>query len=172
LKTLGPKFGAQLKDVIVAIAAADASELAVKVREGHSILLRPFDWLLEPGDLLVSVKAAEGWAGIVAGETQIALDTRISEELAGEGMARDVIRQVQDQRREAGLEMEDRIVLYLGTESEKLRAAIEAHLKYIAGETLTIEWSSQPLTGPDVHRATVKVDGQPLTMELKKAVTK
>jgi isoleucyl-tRNA synthetase len=102
----------------------------------------------------------------------VALDTRITEELAGEGMARDVVRHIQDQRKEAGLEMEDRIALYLGTESEKLRRAIETHKAYIAGETLTVEWSVQPLTGPGVHRATVKVEGQTLTIELKKVTAK
>ena len=66
--------------------------------------------LLEPADLMVSVKAEEGWAGMVARDTQIALDTRITEELSREGMARDVVRHVQEQRKEAGLEMEDRIL--------------------------------------------------------------
>ncbi len=171
MKMLGPKFGARLKDVAAAIAAADAEDLAAKVRACDSIELRcgGDSIQLEPADLLVTVKAAEGWAGLVAGDIHLALDTRITEELSLEGMARDVVRHVQDQRREANLEMEDRIALYLGTESEKLRRAIVAHRDYIAAETLTAEWSAQPLSGPDIHRATVKVDGQALTIELKKA---
>ncbi|MGH7169711.1 MAG: DUF5915 domain-containing protein, partial [Gemmataceae bacterium] len=170
LKTLGSKFGARLKDVIAAIANADPVDLAARVREGVSIELpcAGETILLEPADLIVSVKAAEGWAGMVDHDTQLALDTRITEDLSREGMARDVVRHVQEQRKEASLEMEDRITLYLGTESEKMRAAIEAHRDYIAAETLTVEWSMQPLAGPDVHRATVKVDGQPLTIELRR----
>jgi isoleucyl-tRNA synthetase len=174
LKTLGPKFGARLKEVVAAIAAADAEDLAAKVRAGDSIEL-PCGGetiLLEPTDLIVSMKAPEGWVGVVDGDTQIALDTRITEDLSREGTARDVVRHVQEQRKEAGLEMEDRIVLYLGTESDKLRQAIVAHRDYIAGETLTVEWSAQPLIGPGVHRAAVKVDGQPLIIELKKATAK
>ncbi|HEY7425516.1 MAG TPA: isoleucine--tRNA ligase [Gemmataceae bacterium] len=174
LKTLGPKFGARLKDVVAAIAAADPLDLATKVRAGGSIELAcgGETILLDPADLLVQVKAPEGWAGVVEGETQVALDVGVTDELAAEGMARDVVRHVQEQRKEASLEMEDRIVLYLGTESEKLRQAIETHRKYIAGETLVIEWSAQPLTGAGVHRATVKVEEQPLTIELKKATAK
>ncbi len=124
---------------------------------------------LGPDDVIVQEKAPEGWAGIVDRDTQLALDTRITEELAGEGMARDVVRHVQEQRKEAGLEMEDRIALYLGTESDKLRQAIAAHREYIAGETLTVEWSAQPLSG-ETHRASVKVDGQPLTIELRRTL--
>jgi isoleucyl-tRNA synthetase len=171
MKTLGPKFGARLKDVVAAIAAADQVWLAAKVRAGEPIELPCGGDTVQlgPDDLVVSVKAPEGWTGVVDDETQVALDTRVTEELSREGMARDVVRHIQDQRKEADLEMEDRIVLYLGTESEKLRQAIAAHREYIAAETLTVEWSAQPLTGSDVHRATVKVEGQPLTIELCRA---
>ena len=76
--------------------------------------------MLEPADLMVSVKAERLGRH---GRSRYAdrLDTRITEELSHEGMARDVVRHVQDARKEAGLEMEDRIILYLGTESEKLQ---------------------------------------------------
>ncbi|HWG45371.1 MAG TPA: isoleucine--tRNA ligase [Gemmataceae bacterium] len=173
MKTLGPKFGPRLKEVLPAIAAADPSDLAAKVREGGPIELPcgGDSIQVEPADLIVQVKAQEGWAGVVDGETQIALDTRITEELAGEGMARDVVRYVQEQRKEAGLQMEDRIALYLGTESDKLSQAISAHQAYIAGETLTVEWSASSLNG-ETHRASVKVDGQALTIELKKVMAK
>jgi isoleucyl-tRNA synthetase len=171
MKTLGPTFGARLKDVGAAIANAEPFDLAVKVRAGESIELACGSETirLEPADLLVQVKAPEGWAGVVDGETQVALDVYVTDELAAEGVARDVVRHVQEQRKEANLQMEDRIVLYLGTESAKLRQAIAAHRDYIAAETLTIEWSAQPLTGSGVHGATVKVEGQPLVIELKKA---
>ena len=69
-------------------------------------------------------------------------------------------------------EMEDRIALYLGTESERLRAALDAHRDYIAAETLPAEWSPQPLSGSGVHRAAAKVEGQPLAIEVKKATAK
>ncbi|HEY7329076.1 MAG TPA: isoleucine--tRNA ligase [Gemmataceae bacterium] len=174
MKTMGPKFGSRLKEVIAAIAAADHEDLAEKVREGRPIELACArdTVVLDPADLIVSVRAPEGWVGMVDREMQIALDTRITEALSLEGMARDVVRHVQEQRKEACLEMEDRIMLYLGTDSEKLRQAIAAHRDYIAAETLTVQWSSQPLNGSGVHRATVKVDGQALTIELRRVATK
>jgi isoleucyl-tRNA synthetase len=76
---------------------------------------------LEPDDLVVTHRAPEGWAGVVDRDTQVAIDIRITPELAREGMARDLVRQMQEFRKESGLEIEDRIELYLGVESEKLR---------------------------------------------------
>jgi hypothetical protein len=63
--------------------------------------------------------------------------------------------------------MEDRIVLYLHTETAELRQAIETHMDYICRETLATQFTTQPL-GEGAHRVTVKVDGQPLTIELRK----
>ena len=100
--------------------------------------------------------------------TQVLVDVRITEELAREGMAREVVRHVQNTRKEADLQPEDRITLSLQTDSAKLREAIEAYRDYICGETLAVRWATAPLNG-QAHRANVKVDGQPLTIELSKA---
>src|SRR5207245_2038925 len=129
-----------LKLVLAAVAAAPAAELAAKVEAGTPFTVGEFD--LDPGDLLVQDKAPEGWAGVVDRGTQLLLDVRITPELAREGMAREVVRHVQEARKEAGLEIEDRIALYLATDSPNLREAIENHRDYIAGETLTLRWGS------------------------------
>src|SRR5262249_4743660 len=97
-------------------------------------------------------------------------DTRVSEALKQEGMARDVVRHVQDLRKTANLEMEDRIVLHLATEAPALQEAIKVHQGYIGGETLATP-SPRPLEGKDVHQSTVKIDGQPLTIQLRKIAT-
>lgn len=170
LKTLGAKLGARLKEVQAALATMGAAALAAKVQGGQ-----PFDLdcpggpvTLEPADLWVSTKAPDGWAGVADRGTQVAVDTRITEELKREGMARDVVRLVQDLRKKSDLEMEDRIILHLGSDSPALRAAIEAHRETIAAETLAVQWAGQPLDD-GAHTATVKVDGQALTIQLRKA---
>jgi isoleucyl-tRNA synthetase len=169
-KSLGPKFGQRLKDVTAAVAAGNPAELAAKVQAGEPFELATSDGAvtLEPSDLLVSSRAPDGWAGVADGATQVLIDARVTDELKREGMARDVIRQVQDLRKTAGLEMEDRIELYLGTESDPLRQAIDTHRSYIAAETLTVRWANAPLQGGDVHRAESKIDGQLLTIMLRK----
>ncbi len=168
-KTLGPRFGARLRQVQAAVAAAPPAELSRLVRAGAPFELPgeggPFE--LGPADFFVTMKAPEGWAGASDRGTEVLVDARITDELKKEGLARDVIRQVQEQRKEANLEMEDRIALHLATESEALRQAIDAHRAYIAGETLAAEWATAPLNG-QAHRADVQVEGQGLTIELMK----
>jgi isoleucyl-tRNA synthetase len=169
MRMLGVKFGARLKEVLAALASADAGAVAAKVRAGE-----PFELAcpggsvtLEPADVIVQTRAEEGWTGAEERGTQVALDARVTEELAREGMAREVVRHVQQARKDADLQMEDRIVLYLHSESDKLNKAIEALRAYIASETLVGQWADQPL-GDGAYRADVKVDGQPLHIELKK----
>src|SRR5262249_23421712 len=99
--------------------------------------------------------------------TQVALDPRVTEELKLEGTAREVVRHVQQARKDSALEVEDRIALYLHTDAPALRKAIDAHRAYIAGETLATEWAGQPL-GEGAQHAEVKMDGQALTIELRK----
>jgi isoleucyl-tRNA synthetase len=115
----------------------------------------------------LTVKGLDGWAAVDDYGTIVGLDSRISDALKKEGMAREVVRHVQELRKSAKLELEDRIALHLATESANLKQAIAAHKDYISAETLTKRWSEQPLNG-EVHRANVKVDGQALTIELSK----
>jgi isoleucyl-tRNA synthetase len=165
MKTLG-RFKTKIKDVVVAITSAKPADLAAKVKAGQPFELNGFT--LDPADVLVTQKAPEGWAGVADRDTQVLIDARLTPELRREGMARDVIRQVQQLRKDANLEMEDRIVLYLHADSAELRQAIEAHRDYIAGETLTVQWATAPL-GAGAATANAKVEGQALTIQLRKS---
>jgi isoleucyl-tRNA synthetase len=169
MKSLGPKFGPRLKAVLSALASADPLAVAVRVQAGQAVELAcPDDPVtLESADIIAQFRAPEGWAGVADRGTQVLVDTRITEELAREGMAREVVRHVQNTRKDANLEMEDRIVLSLQTQAAALKQAIEAHKEYIASETLAISLTNEPLGG-NVHRAEVKVDGQALTIQLRK----
>jgi isoleucyl-tRNA synthetase len=169
MKTIGPKFGPRLKDVQAAIAAAPAAMLAEKVQAGQpfELLFGNETFTLDPADVVVQMRAPDGWAGVADRGTQVIIDARITDALKREGMARDVVRQVQQARKDANLEMEDRIELYLGTESAALRQAIDAHRDYIGGETLTTKWATT-MTGDGWHKADVKIEGQALTIALRK----
>jgi isoleucyl-tRNA synthetase len=172
MKTAGPKFGPRLKAVHAALDDADAAALSSVFQSGQPFTLDLPDGpaVLEPGDVVIQMRASQGWAGVADRGTQVALDVRITEALAREGMARDVVRQVQELRKSAKLELEDRIALHLRTDSETLEQAIEAHKAYIASETLATQWIHEPLNG-DSHSASVKVDGKPLRVQLRKVTT-
>ena len=89
------------------------------------------------------MKTAETQSGIV-----VALDTRLDDALIHEGWARDIIRNVQTLRREAGLEVSDRIHLGLQIEDTELRDAAEAHLETIASEVLATDVTFDALPDP------------------------
>jgi isoleucyl-tRNA synthetase len=175
-KSAGPKFGpklAQVQDALNKFVGYTrthvAHELEELFRTGQSLTLSLPDLdqvTLEPADVWVLPKTDKGFGGLADRGTQLLLDARVTPELAREGMAREVIRHVQQARKDAELQMEDRIELYLGAAGD-LAAAIEQHRDYIAGETLVGRWSAKPL-GAGSFRKEVKVEGQSLVIELRK----
>lgn len=99
----------------------------------------------------------------IASEVQI--DTQITPELKREGLMREVIRCVQSARKSAGLNVDDRIVLSLETDSDELSRAINEHRSVIEAETLTTKFGE----ATDGYEATVKIEGSELAIALKKA---
>lgn len=170
LKTLGPKFGATLKEVQAALAALDPAAVAVKIQAGENLEIQAGGALvvLSQSDLVIQTKAANGWSGLAEGRTQVVLDIRITEDLACEGTAREMVRHIQELRKNSGLEIEDRIRLGVETDSAAVGRALEAHRDYICGETLAVELGAGPLDGAS-HRATFKLEGQAVNIELAKA---
>jgi isoleucyl-tRNA synthetase len=169
LKTLGPRLGEKLKEVQGALASLDLTAMAAKIQAGESLEIRAgaTALVLSQNDLLIQAKAADGWSGLVDGRTQIALDIRITEDLACEGTAREMVRHIQELRKNSGLEIEDRIRLRVETDSAAVRRAIEAHRDYICGETLAIEIGVEPLDGA-AHKVNIKFQGQAVSIELAK----
>jgi isoleucyl-tRNA synthetase len=170
MSTVGPKFGARVRELQMALAKEDPSVVARKKLGGQLLKLDCPSGLetLVPADISIRPIGPEGWAPAFDSGIQILVDTRIPTELAQEGMARDVVRHIQNTRKDANLQMEDRIILSLETRSAPLAQAIEAHRDYIRNETLAIRLSTEPLRG-ESHRAQVKVDGHALTIGLRKA---
>jgi isoleucyl-tRNA synthetase len=164
-KAAGPKFGSALPAVQKALAAADPAAIAGRVQAGESIALAD-GMTLEPTDVWVLPKTDKGFGGLTDRGTQMLLDARVTPELAREGMAREVIRHVQSSRKEAKLQMEDRIELYLGA-TGPLADAISEHRDRIAADCLVGRWADAPL-GAGAFRADVKVEGQPLVIALRK----
>jgi isoleucyl-tRNA synthetase len=146
-RSLGRRFGADTPAVASAIAAAPAAGIATAVLAGGSIQVAV------PGlpgvrvgaeDVIVTQTPRAGWAVATdAGET-VAIDTSITPELRREGLAREVIRLVQDARKNDGLDVTDRIALRWSARDADLSAALSEHATLIADEVLAVEY------GPDV----------------------
>lgn len=96
---------------------------------------------------------------------EVSIDTEITQELRGEGLMREVIRQVQNTRKQIDLEVDDRIVLSLSTDDEELGNSIEHHREEIAKETLTTVFDDN-LQGTITE---VKVEGKRLDILIEKA---
>jgi len=169
MQLIGPKHRDHLKDFLFAFSKADPAAVVAKKTAWEPYRL-DCPWgpeLLLPTEVKVELIPPDSWAVEYDAGVVLIIDCRITNELKREGLAREIVRYVQNARKDAGLEMEDRIVLYLHTESNELREAIKTHKEYICRETLAANWATQPL-GEGAHRATVKVDGQSLTIELRK----
>jgi isoleucyl-tRNA synthetase len=162
-KTAAAKLGAKLKEAEGALAALDAGDLASRLERGAVELVGV---PLERGDFTIEFTAKAGYTGIADKGTLVAINTTITEELKLEGLSRAVIRQVQDTRKNANLDLLDKIALHLGTDAPELAKAIRTHQKDIATAVQAIEWSDSPLPG-EAHTATVKIDGQSLTISLR-----
>ncbi len=96
----------------------------------------------------------------------IKLDKTITTELKREGLMREIVRQIQNARKQADLQVENRIRLVLETANEDLKQAIEEHSKTIQQETLASSLNSEPVDG---FETTVNVEGHQLTIRLQRA---
>jgi isoleucyl-tRNA synthetase len=129
LKVLGPKYGRDLGMIRGLLREGDFTLADGTVRVG--------DWALEAGEFELRTRAREGFSVLDGDGFAVALDTDITPELALEGEARDLIRAIQEMRREAGLEVTDRIRL-----KHPPGAVWDEHGDWIASETLAVERSA------------------------------
>ena len=139
-RALGKRFGGQTPKVAAAIASADpvllqqslllAGRAEVEV-DGATVTV-------EPDEVVVTETPREGWAVHHDAGESIALDLTVTPELRSLGLARDVVRQVQEARKTSGLEVSDRISVVWSANGE-LRDAIIEHSESVAGEVLATE---------------------------------
>jgi isoleucyl-tRNA synthetase len=137
LPRVGPRYGKQLGALRDALTAADARAVALAVAAGKKFTVNANgqSFELEPDDVLVDSKSASGYASAESNGMLVALDTRIDDALAKEGLAREAVREIQDARKRAALHISDRIEVTIHADAEYL-AAIEEWRGYIAQQTL------------------------------------
>ena len=161
-KTAAAKLGPKFKDAEVELATADAVGLQSRLRCGPATVAGVE---LVAGDVTFEFTAEPGFTGVVDKLAQAALDTRITPALKAEGLAREVVRFVQDARKEAGLDVSDKIALVLTTANADLQAAIATHRATISGEVQAVAWPASA----EGFTTTASVEGHALTITVAKA---
>ena len=165
LRLLGPKYGAELRNIVAALNDANPAEIHGQVRSGNSVALNGV--VLEPDEVLVETLDKDGYAVSNEGGYTVAVSTEVSEALRLEGDARELVHGIQNMRRSADFDIADHIVTYYES-SPELDAVIAAHGDYIRQETLTQELVSQP-PADDAYTETLKVNSIEATIGVRRA---
>jgi isoleucyl-tRNA synthetase len=170
-RTLGPLFGKDMPLAADAVAALDPARVAAAVREGApiGISVAGREHTLTPEDVLLSMKPPEGYSVERDGAHAVALDLAIDDSLLREGRSREIVHAVQNARKTAGLEVEDRIELALSGDAALLDAARE-HQGYLSGETLAVELSLGDANGAALdYQEQTDIEGLTLDIALRRA---
>lgn len=166
-KLLGPKFGARFPQVKAALLRADPTWVAGNVNAG---LPTPLDVggetvQLFPEDILVSTEPLAGLAVASDKYLTVGIDSALTPELKAEGLAREVVRRIQDMRKKARFNIEDRISTCYQAQGT-LADVFVTWGEYIKSETLTTQLlNAPPIEGSFVEEH--KIDGETLTLAVK-----
>ncbi|MEM7195166.1 MAG: isoleucine--tRNA ligase [Pseudomonadota bacterium] len=150
---LGKRYGKLMPEIKKTLAEADASWVAGKVSAGETfeINVAGQSVAFDVDDIQVQTSSAEGYTSAEEDGFLAALDTSISEDLRIEGLAREIVRTVQDARKSADLQIEDRIILDVSG-SDGVIKALEVHQTYIMNETLAIQLNAGQVDGFEAEK--------------------
>ena len=153
---LGPRLGGRTQDVIKSVKSGDWRQDGDRIFAG--------DIELFEGEYSLKMAVATGAASAALGDGlgMVTLNIEVTPELAAEGTSRDLIRLVQQARREAGLEVSDRITLTLGV-SDALRNLMQPFLEDLSSETLatSLRWAD--------GEANTNLDGEAIFIGVERA---
>jgi isoleucyl-tRNA synthetase len=149
LPKLGKLYGKLVPQIKKALLDADGGAIASAAARGEAFEITVAGQLipLEGDDVLIETHSAEGYSCETDAGYLTALDTTLDDELINEGFAREIVRSVQDARKQAGLEVSDRITLGVSG-SAAVEKALSVHREYLMTETLATEWQvgqTQPM---------------------------
>ena len=163
-RSLGPRFGKRMPQVAAAIEALDPAHVAAVMAEGGEVGINidGDEHAIGVDEVSLSLQPLEGYEVEAEAGHAVALELELDEQLRREGLAREIVHAVQNARKEAGLEITDRIELTLGGAEELLDAA-RAHEQYVAGEVLATAVAYDAADG-----ATAKLDGRELKIAIER----
>ncbi len=166
-RLLGPKYGEDFPKIRGALDNLNPDQVASQVEEGHPIAveIEGETIQLEPEEIMIRTEAAEGFSTVDSKLLTVAIDTTITAALRAEGLARELVRRIQDFRKQADFDIADRIQLVYQATPDLTRAA-EEHREYIMEETLAVEMAEgTPDEGMFV--GTDEFEGEQVTLGLE-----
>jgi isoleucyl-tRNA synthetase len=146
-KTIGPKYGKQMKSIAAMVRGFSADDIsAIEANQGWSGEVDGVAVELDLNDFEIVAQDIPGWTVSSDGNLTVALDVTLSEELKSEGIARELVNRVQNLRKDSGLEVTDRILLKVDT-NELVQNAIIANKDYVCNEVLANDVQFESLGG-------------------------
>ena len=141
LPRIGKQLGPRVREVQAFLAGAKIADVVRTIRAGEAVVIPgaggAAEIRLEGEDLLIESISKDGVSGAEGGGLLVALDTTLTPDLVREGIARDLIRNVQELRKKSGLEVTDRIALWFGVADGEVALAIRQFAEFIQDETLS-----------------------------------
>ena len=167
-RALGPRLGPAVKEVALALMHDDG-RLARELSEGRAVRVPTSGGEVEvgPNEVELSRETRGGWGTASDAGITVALDLEVDPELAREGLARELVRLIQDARKAAGLDVADRIVLTVDAD-EEVHRALDDHGDWIAGEVLAVDIRRGD-AGDGGYRERRALDGRDVTVTLHRA---
>ena len=152
-RTLGARYAKETQLIAKEISNSDAAALVQELRKTNKSLIKVDgqEFEITAEDVIVTETPREGWSVMSQDGETIALDLEISAELRSLGISREVIRMIQEARKNSGFEVSDRINLKYHTTDDQVKASILANLEVIKSEVLALEFveakgSAEPTT--------------------------
>ncbi|WP_405568325.1 isoleucine--tRNA ligase [Polaribacter sp. Asnod6-C07] len=157
-KTLGPKFGKDMRFIAAAVKGFNQEDInKIEKDKNISVEINGKNIILGLEDVEISSKDIEGWLVANEGSITVALDVTITEDLRKEGVARELVNRIQNARKDTGLEVTDKIKLTV-LKFENLQQSISDNKDYIMSETLTKElvFVDKLTNGTEIEFDTIK----------------
>ena len=167
-RSLGQKFGKAVQPVAARIRDFTSAEISALEREGSmKIAINGTECAIVKEDVEILHEDIQGWMVESNGTMTVALDTELNEELIEEGLAREFVNRVQNMRKDAGLEVTDRIKIYYRS-TDRLTKALVRLSAYVRQETLATELSNTP---PEtLILAEAELNGESASLGIEKSI--
>ena len=138
-KTLGPRYGKQMKQIAALVATFTQEDIArIEAAEESTLEIGGERLTVTPADFEIASEDMPGWLVASEGKLTVALDITLTDELRAEGVARELINRIQNLRKDSGFEVTDRIRVAIERKAA-VADAVERHADYIAQQTLAVE---------------------------------